>query len=1071
MAQASKAIELFPRNKISTAIRAGLSLLVAGTFSQSLFAEEADDADDQTTEDAQAVSDDDNFDNENYLEEVIVTGFAGSLRTSQALKENSPVVVDSLTAEDMGALADRSVTEALQRVPGVAINRFAAGRDPDHFSVEGSNLIVRGLTYVKSEVNGRDAFTANNGRGLNFADISPELLAGVDVFKTLTADRIEGGIAGTINLRTRKPFDTEGPQLLFSAEGTYSDFIEKWSPTVSILGSYRWDTDHGEFGILGSFVYSQVQSRADRFQISNFAERTLYSNGDVIESEGATPVKQVYFPRGAVMGTQEFDRERYGMSAALQWRSNDESMEATAEFLRSDAREAWTEHTMEIATDVVTDQGDSRAVPGTTFTFDNSDIFDSGYITGPAGWRDDQWSGDPRTPAQGLQSNNILRDVTQKYVTDDLSINFKWFIGDDWALNFDYQHVKSTVDNTDAGLWTSSYQDLAIDLNGTKLPDVRFTPIQPCEGGPNNECSSYYTGEHQSYTDPFNSFYRSAMDHIEESEGTSDAFRIDASKIFDNSDWLDSIQFGYRYADRDQTARFSTYNWGNLSEIWGNGGPVWLDDPITANGGQPLDGYKEFYFDEFFKNKTNNPIGNDGRLFYDGLPSQDYDAYREYANAITADWPNGQNWRALADRVGAVPGTPFLVNEINPVREKNNAAYVTLSWDHAMDNGMGFKGNIGLRYTDTNRTASGFEVFEYQEFTSEEECNEPLPPGQNKSAWCSLDKSVRDDARAYSDGTRTQTDFDLDYNYWLPSVNLLLTVKEGLQFRGSYFKGVAPPDFGLTRAFFPINLQTDDNSIAAGGGRPIGRFNAGNPDLLPVESHNFDLTAEWYFADVGQLTFALFYKELKNIRTNDVTRRTFTNNGATFDAIVTTAVNSKETGKIKGFEVAYQQVYNFGDGWLSGFGLNANYTYVDSNNVPQSTLSETDPDVAAGEQSTVDISLLPLEGLSKHTVNLQPFYEYGKWSARLAYSWRSEFLLTIRDVIVPYQPVMNESTGQLDASLFYQITDNLSIGFQGTNLTEEVIRTTAVLNDDLLEAPRSWFLSDTRYSLVLRGRF
>lgn len=1063
MARASTPLDRLPRNKITTAIRTSLSLLVAGTFSHGLFAQEADDVNDQVAAEEEV------YDDEDVLEEVIVTGFAGSLMTSQSLKENSPVVVDSLTAEDMGALADRSVTEALQRVPGVAINRFAAGRDPDHFSVEGSNLIVRGLTYVKSEINGRDSFTANNGRGLNFADISPELLAGVDVFKSLTADRIEGGIAGTINLRTRKAFDTEGPQLLFSAEATYNDFIEKTTPTASILGSYRWDTKYGEFGVLGSFVYSRIKSRADRFQISNFADRTLYSNGDVIETEGATPVKQVWFPRGATMGTQEFDRERYGMSASLQWRSSDESMEATAEFLRSDAREAWTEHTMEIATDVVTDQGDSRAVPGTGFTFDSSDIFDSGYITGPAGWRDDQWSGDPRTPAQGLQSNNILRDVEQKYVTDDFSVNFKWFIDDNWALNFDYQHVKSTVDNLDSGIWNSTYQDLKMDLNGRKIPDVSFTPIQPCEGGPNNECSSYYTGEHQSYTDPFNSFYRAAMDHVEESEGTSDAFRIDGSRLFEDSDWLDSVQFGYRYADRDQTARFSTYNWGSLSEIWGNGGPVWLDDPLASNGGQPLGQQTAFYFDNFFNGKTSNPVGSDGRLFYDGRPAQDYDSYADYAGAVAEEW--GGDWLALAQRPNAIPGTMFLPSEINPVREKNHAVYASMNFNKDLDNGMVFRGNAGLRYTDTKRTASGFEVFQYQDFPTEQECNEPLPPGQGRTAWCSLDPSIRAEARVYSDGSATPTDYKLSYDFWLPSVNLLLQAKDGLQFRASYFKGVAPPDFGLTRAFFPINLEYQAQDIVAGGGRPIGRFDAGNPDLLPVESHNFDLTVEWYFADVGQLTFALFLKRLKNIRTNDVQRRTFTNNGATFDAIVTTAVNSKDTGKVKGFEVAYQQQYNFGDGWLSGFGLNANYTYVDSNNVPQSTLSETDPDVSAGNQSTVDTGLLPLEGLSKHTVNLQPFYQYGKWSARLAYSWRSEFLLTVRDVIVPYQPVMNDSTGQLDASLFYQISDNLSIGLQGTNLTQEVIHTRAVLDDDLLEAPRSWFLSDSRYSLVFRGSF
>jgi TonB-dependent receptor len=156
---------------------------------------------------------------------------------------------------------------------------------------------------------------------------------------------------------------------------------------------------------------------------------------------------------------------------------------------------------------------------------------------------------------------------------------------------------------------------------------------------------------------------------------------------------------------------------------------------------------------------------------------------------------------------------------------------------------------------------------------------------------------------------------------------------------------------------------------------------------------------------------------------------------------------------------------------LGNFGLSANYTYVDSSNVPQSTLSETDPDVAAGNQSTVDLSLLPLEGLSKHTINFAPFYETDKWSARLAYTWRDEFLLTIRDVITPFQPIVNEATGQLDGSVFYSINDNLKIGIQGVNLTNETLRTSAIINDDLRQAPRSWYMNDRRYSLIVRGTF
>jgi TonB-dependent receptor len=1050
---------------LASAVRASIPLLALGALAVDApaYAQEDDTDTSQADEDRREqmrLSEGDR-----RPEEIVVRGVRGSLQSAQDIKQFSNVIVDSVTAEDIGALADRSVTETLQRVPGVAINRFAAGRDPDHFSVEGSGVVVRGLTYVRSEVNGRDSFTANNGRGLSFADVPPELLIGVDVFKTLAADRIEGGIAGTVNLRTRKPFDSDGPIVAFSLENNYSDFIEENAPTGSVLASTRWDTGIGEFGLLGSAVYSQVLSRADRFQVSNFAERTLYSSGDVIDTGGGeTPVGTVFFPRGAVVGTQEFDRERYGYSAALQWRSPNDNVEATFQFLRSDSREAWSERVLEIATDVVAGAGDSRAVPGTTFEFDDSGLFDSGFITAPVGWRDDQFTADPRSPLMGLQSNNIRRDVKQKFVTDDFGLNFVWNVSEDWALSLDYQHVKSTVDNLDTTIWGVTYQDVMIDLDGDDVPTVEFSPPTGlCAGPPGNNCPTYMSAGHESFEDPYNSFYRAAMDHIEASEGTSDAYRIDVERVFADADWLQAIQFGYRFAERDQTARFSTYNWGSLSEIWGSGGPVWFDDPAAPAN------FEVFRFENFMDGETANPL-SEGRLFYADNTAENYEAYVEYAKAIAALWPSS-SWVPLAERPGVLPGTPFLPGEINPVLEKNNAAYLMAQFATGLDNGWSLSGNVGLRWSRTTREASGFLSFPFDDdIMTDEECA-AIPPGEPTPDFCELPLDVRQDARDFMNGAITPFSAELDYEYWLPSLNLKLEVADGMQFRFGFFKGVAPPDFGLTRAYYNVNLSFQQQDIQAGNGRPIGRFNAGNPLLKPVESENYDLTYEWYFNDVGQFSVALFHKELKNIRTNDIQRLSFTNNGATFDAIVTTAVNSREIGEIDGFELAYQQTYDFLDGWLGGLGLSANYTYVDSSNVPQSTLSETDPDVAAGNQSTVDIGLLPLEGLSRHTFNVQPFYDNEKWSARLAYSWRSEFLLTIRDVIVPFQPIMNEATGQLDGSIFYNINDNWKVGVQGVNLLNEVIRTSAIIDDDLRQAPRSWFMNDRRYSIIVRGHF
>ena len=90
------------------------------------------------------------------IDEVVVTGIRGSLRSAQSIKENADQIVDSITASDIGALPDRSVTEAVQRIPGVTIDRLQAREDPDRFSAEGSGVQVRGLTQVRQELNGRD---------------------------------------------------------------------------------------------------------------------------------------------------------------------------------------------------------------------------------------------------------------------------------------------------------------------------------------------------------------------------------------------------------------------------------------------------------------------------------------------------------------------------------------------------------------------------------------------------------------------------------------------------------------------------------------------------------------------------------------------------------------------------------------------------------------------------------------------------------------------------------------------------------------------------------------------------
>ena len=1041
------------------------------------------------------------------VDEVVVTSIRQSLKSSQQLKQSSEIIGDSITAEDIGALPDRSVTEALQRIPGVAINRFAAGVDPDHFSAEGSGVVVRGLNFVRSELNGRDTFSANNGRALSFADVPSELMGGVDVYKSPSADMIEGGISGTVNLRTRLPFDSKKRLISLSAESSYGDFVKRWAPTFSALYSDQWDTEAGTFGLLLSAVDSKLYTRSDGTQVSNFGCRTNFTAAQTANPAAVdcpnTTAKGVWFPRGAAFRSTETERERKGYAAAGQWRSNDDTMLATFQYLRSESTQSWTEHAMEIATDNVTANGDSRPIDGTTFGVDSNGIFTNGIITGPQGWRDDQNSADPRVPSFGLQSNNIDRNVEQTYLTSDYGFNFKWTPSDRVGVAFDYQHVDSTVDNLDVGIWASSFQNLNLKLNGSDLPEFSFVPIPPAAGATpgsicqqfNANCTSYYRGTHDNYQDPHNSFWRSAMDHIEQSEGKEDAAKIDIDYRFaDDNSWFDSARVGVRWAERDQTTRFSTYNWGVLSEIWGGGGPVWLDDPINGNpataGGANSVAQTELYpFTDFMRGQVPAPTGLQARPFYAGNTAQNYAAMSAFALSVGDEWrarngANGcqQNWVPLAQRCGVVAGTPFLPGEINPIDEKTQSAYGMLRFKHEFDGDIAVSGNIGLRYTSTKREASGYLSFPGANPPSEASCQKsiddynalPNPkPVFMPTDFCSLPATTRAATRLFSNGATTPTVAHAKFDYWLPSVNVKIALPNKVQLRFAASKTITPPDVGLTRNYYNVGLDLTDNGIS----NPVtatsasGNLTVGNPYLKPTQSFNLDGSAEWYFAPVGSLTFAAFYKELKDVATNSTVRLPFTNNGATFDVAITTPGNSDQTAKVKGFEIGYQQFYDFLPKPFDGFGINANYTYIDSKGVPQSTLSATDPDVAAGKVSTVDTSLLPLQGLSKNNVNFAAIYEKNKISARLAYNWRSDFLLTVRDVIVPYAPIMNEATGQLDGSLFYTVNPKVKIGVQGVNLTNEVTKTTQVLNNQLLKAGRSWFMNDRRYTFVVRASF
>jgi TonB-dependent receptor len=237
-------------------------------------------------------------------DEIIVTGYRKSLQNAQKIKRDANTLVDVITAEDIGALPDRSVAEALQRVPGVNISRFEQRNDPDRFSVEGSGVIIRGLPYVRSELNGRDIFSANGGRELSFNDVSPELLGRVEVFKNNTADMIDGGISGTVNLVTRKPLDRRGLHLAGTVEANYGDLAKKWSPGFSVLGSDTFETGIGTFGLQLAYAQSELVTRTDASQITVQERSTRLASAYALLVQAASAATNNSTPQTSRQPTQ-----------------------------------------------------------------------------------------------------------------------------------------------------------------------------------------------------------------------------------------------------------------------------------------------------------------------------------------------------------------------------------------------------------------------------------------------------------------------------------------------------------------------------------------------------------------------------------------------------------------------------------------------------------------------------------------------------------------------------------------------------------------------------------------------
>lgn len=1057
--------------------------------------------------------------------EILVSGFRASLQSAQNIKRNADTVVDVITAEDIGALPDRSVAETLQRIPGVNIGRFEKSSDPTRFSVEGTGVIIRGLPFVSSQLNGRDIFSANGGRALSFEDVSPELVGRVEVFKNITADQIEGHIAGLVNLVTRKPLDKPGLHVAGSIEGNYGDLREEWSPTFNILASNTFETAQGTFGLQLSYSNSQLKSRTDASQLVDYCYRpadlsggcarifNLNSGGfgDVpnFTPDQFPPPNSVIVPQFANVRTTTLDRDREAISAVGQFESLDGNLVMTLEYLRSETSFFTEEYALLGRIDDGVSTNQPR--PGTSYEFDANGNFVSGILTQNVG---DAYANPFGRGGIPMDSLRFLRGTTS--VTQDISFDAKMNFTDRFRGKIEMQSLSSNLRRDSVFGAMSTWADIAIDLRGS-TPNIEFlAPV----GAPADYFSS-----------GFNTYHWFGLDSREQNDGTMFSLAGDLEYDLSDDGFFRKASVGGRWAARDRANRNTNFStWGNLSAPWagragcapwGEGSGCFANGPgpfgngfipgrfytglpgqeFAIAGGAYADefpgasAYRTPFANNFQRGQAGTPIAGGGTFFsggddflqeyLDGVTDQQWDAISAFGMSPER-FNLGVNGRSRTTLDGqTVQCDPFCPEEISDVTEVTSAAYARLDFGADFDGGASLAGNIGLRYVRTNvsnnslvafpdparfdATANGGNgdgIVQVAEITA---ACQGAGPGVPQQAFCQLTGARLAEFAALHTGEVVRDNRDINFDHFLPSFNVRYDNGSGIVVRGAVSKGISRPDLNLFNAGGVMGFS---GRVTDG---PLLAISTGNRNLRPTESWNYDISAEWYFDDVGQLSAAFFVKDIKGIVTSGRGLVSYPMlNGDSEDVIINGPANDL-SGTLKGVELAYQQTFDFLPGILSGLGVAATYTYVDGSDFPNPNISGIgSPSVNSSGQPLNNgpfSEQLPLAGISEHTVNATLFFDKGPLSMRAAYNWRSDFLVTQRDDLFPFSPIFQEAGGQLDGTILYSVTKNIKLGVQGVNLLDETTRLSTVIDYDGTRPISAVFRNDRRFTFIARFDF
>ena len=915
------------------------------------------------------------------VDEVVVTGFRASLNAALDIKRNETGFVDAIVAEDIADFPDLNLAEAIQRVPGVAIDRDAG---------EGRSITVRGLSsdFTRTRINGMEAQAttgatdssggANRGRGFDFNVFASELFNSIKVRKTAAAETEEGSLGATVDLQAARPFDYRGFAAAASIQGGYNDLSEQWNPRGAFLISNTFND--GMFGALMSIAYSERDLIEEGFSSVRWVNAMgTGGSGGFCSPLGVAPQNpsnssstgssaancatgvarpantasnvnaynianqaNVFIPRLPRYGRLTHHQERTGVTGAFQFRPSDAttiSLDVLYSKLNSTRQEDFLE---------ALSFSRNAAAGGQT----QIHVLDAAV--------------DNNMLVYGL-FNNV--DVRSESRFDQLTTKFTQV-----SLSADHQFTDRLRGRFYAGQATSNYNNpiqTTVTLDRQNVQGYSFD----FRGNGNTPVINYGFD----VANPANWAWRDV------SLGTGVA-AVPRSEIRIRPNGVDT-----KFTGLQGDLEF------DLAEGW------------TLKGGV---NYKTYLSESYEFRRTDETVvptlpggvtvANISNLltgFGSGL------GYGGDTSWVRPDLGAIANlFNIYCNCNTGVAGGDFTLTSITngnarggnrTIEETDLAYYLQADFDLVMG-GMPVRGNLGVRQVNTRLYAEGYS----------------------------------------STGGGTLVYGNNEYDDTLPSLNVAIEPIEDVIVRFGAAKVMARPQIGNTLA--GTNYLVPTTSLSTTG--PNFTASIGNVNLEPFRATTYDVGVEWYFGDGGLLSFAYFYKDIDTyiqiIRQDlEYQQLTALNPSAFAPGFctgvcssttifqLTSAVNT-EGGPLKGFEISYQQPFTFLPGPLSNLGVQLNYTNVES---------EIDycNDATCATYVTND-----LINLSPTSYNGTLYYEDDRFSARVSAAFREEYLQNV--------PGRNNNltegkmdTMNIDASATFKLTDEVTLTFEGLNLTDE----------------------------------